>query len=37
MRRGFNIFWKFARIGERLSEYVALSCFAMAFYQLFLA
>eukprot|EP00051_Salpingoeca_urceolata_P030586 m.9177 g.9177 ORF g.9177 m.9177 type:complete len:72 (+) comp3428_c0_seq2:205-420(+) len=26
----FSIFWKFARIGERLSPYVALSCFMLA-------
>ena len=27
-------FWKFARIGERLSPYVALSCVAMAVHTL---
>ncbi|CAG84763.1 DEHA2A10604p [Debaryomyces hansenii CBS767] len=26
-----GVFWKFARIGERLSPYVAIGCFAMAF------
>ncbi|AOW31382.1 hypothetical protein MG5_06000 [Candida albicans P57072] len=26
-----SVFWKFARIGERLSPYVALGCFIMAF------
>ena len=30
-------FWKFARIGERLSPYVALSCVGMAFHTLFLS
>ncbi|ODV67056.1 DUF1242-domain-containing protein [Hyphopichia burtonii NRRL Y-1933] len=27
----FGVFWKFARIGERLSPYVAIGCFIMAF------
>ncbi|PAV58792.1 hypothetical protein WR25_11882 [Diploscapter pachys] len=31
-----GVFWKCARIGERLSPWVALSCFAMAFVVLFL-
>lgn len=26
----FGVFWKFARIGERLSPYVSLCCIAMA-------
>ncbi|KAG0146780.1 hypothetical protein CROQUDRAFT_62476 [Cronartium quercuum f. sp. fusiforme G11] len=26
----FGLFWKFARIGERLSPYVAMACIAMA-------
>ncbi|KAI5844116.1 transmembrane protein [Tricharina praecox] len=26
----FGVFWKFARIGERLSPYVSLCCFVMA-------
>eukprot|EP00048_Salpingoeca_helianthica_P021808 m.14522 g.14522 ORF g.14522 m.14522 type:complete len:73 (+) comp6443_c0_seq2:21-239(+) len=26
----FSLFWKCARIGERLSPYVAVACFAMA-------
>ncbi|CAN3354719.1 protein Kish [Diutina catenulata] len=26
-----GVFWKFARIGERLSPYVAIGCFIMAF------
>ena len=30
-------FWKFARIGERLSPYVALACVAMACHTLFLS
>jgi hypothetical protein len=30
-------FWKFARIGERLSPYVALACIGMAFHTLFLS
>ena len=30
-------FWKFARIGERLSPYVAVSCVAMAFHTLFIS
>lgn len=30
-----GIFWKFARIGERLSPYVALCCIAMGFSVLF--
>ena len=32
---GFSgIFWKSARIGERLSPYVAAMCMVMAFYVL---
>ncbi|EYC22072.1 hypothetical protein Y032_0018g3699 [Ancylostoma ceylanicum] len=31
-----GIFWKLARIGERLSPWVAVSCFCMAFVVLFL-
>ncbi|PAV87652.1 hypothetical protein WR25_15415 [Diploscapter pachys] len=31
-----GVFWKCARVGERLSPWVALSCFAMAFVVLFL-
>ncbi|ODV81228.1 DUF1242-domain-containing protein [Suhomyces tanzawaensis NRRL Y-17324] len=27
----WGVFWKFARIGERLSPYVAIGCFVMAF------
>eukprot|EP00035_Acanthoeca_spectabilis_P022147 m.442254 g.442254 ORF g.442254 m.442254 type:complete len:73 (-) comp18775_c0_seq1:219-437(-) len=35
-RNGYgSLFWKAARIGERLSPYVALSCFSMALYILF--
>ena len=30
-------FWKFARIGERMSPYVAVSCVAMAFHTLFIS
>ena len=30
MRRVFGIFWKCARIGERLSPYVSLCCIVMA-------
>ena len=26
-----GVFWKFARVGERLSPYVAIGCFIMAF------
>ncbi|KAK7633493.1 hypothetical protein IWX48DRAFT_536786, partial [Phyllosticta citricarpa] len=26
----FGIFWKFARVGERLSPYVSICCFVMA-------
>jgi len=26
----FGLFWKFARIGERLSPYVAIACVTMA-------
>ncbi|KAF2108160.1 hypothetical protein BDV96DRAFT_556582 [Lophiotrema nucula] len=26
----FGIFWKFARVGERLSPYVSLACVVMA-------
>ena len=29
-------FWKFARIGERLSPYVAVFCIGMAFHTLFI-
>lgn len=30
-RTGFKgLFWKFARIGERLSPWVAVACFCMA-------
>jgi len=28
--RMFGIFWKFARIGERLSPYVSICCVVMA-------
>ncbi|CAL2040874.1 unnamed protein product [Caenorhabditis brenneri] len=31
-----GVFWKCARIGERLSPWVAVSCFCMAFVVLFL-
>ncbi|KAJ1349418.1 hypothetical protein KIN20_004986 [Parelaphostrongylus tenuis] len=31
-----GVFWKLARIGERLSPWVAASCFCMAFVVLFL-
>ncbi|KAK9820478.1 hypothetical protein WJX72_010759 [[Myrmecia] bisecta] len=35
-RTGFRgLFWKAARIGERLSPWVALGCFAMGFTILF--
>ena len=35
-KHGFgSIFWKAARIGERLSPWVALGCLAMAFHTLF--
>ncbi|BES94235.1 Protein of unknown function (DUF1242) [Nesidiocoris tenuis] len=35
-KTGFlGIFWKFARIGERKSPYVAVSCVLMAFTILF--
>ncbi|SRR6266496_3787156 len=30
IRRVFGIFWKFARIGERLSPYVSICCLFMA-------
>ncbi|KAM0793113.1 hypothetical protein ACM66B_000592 [Microbotryomycetes sp. NB124-2] len=31
-KEGFlGVFWKFARIGERLSPYVALACVIMGF------
>ena len=30
-------FWKFARVGERLSPYVALFCIGMAFHTLFIS
>jgi hypothetical protein len=30
VRRMFGIFWKFARIGERLSPYVSICCVVMA-------
>ncbi|ORZ39607.1 transmembrane protein 167A, partial [Catenaria anguillulae PL171] len=31
-RDGFTgVFWKFARVGERLSPYVSLCCIIMAF------
>lgn len=30
-----GIFWKFARIGERLSPYVSVSCIVMALYLVF--
>ncbi|ODQ81507.1 hypothetical protein BABINDRAFT_170278 [Babjeviella inositovora NRRL Y-12698] len=29
-----GVFWKFARIGERLSPYVSICCILMAFSQL---
>ncbi|WKY03463.1 hypothetical protein Q1695_004875 [Nippostrongylus brasiliensis] len=31
-----GVFWKLARIGERLSPWVSASCFCMAFVVLFL-
>lgn len=31
-----GIAWKFARIGERLSPWVALSCLLLAFHMLFI-
>ncbi|CAI2351439.1 unnamed protein product [Caenorhabditis sp. 36 PRJEB53466] len=31
-----GVFWKCARIGERLSPWVSISCFCMAFVVLFL-
>merc|ERR1712226_194520 len=35
-KRGFvGIFWKFARIGERLSPYVGAACALAGFYTLF--
>ncbi|KAK9796689.1 hypothetical protein WJX73_000591 [Symbiochloris irregularis] len=35
-RRGFRgLFWKAARIGERLSPWVAIACFSMGFTTLF--
>lgn len=34
-KTGFSgIFWKSARIGERLSPYVCIACIVMAFYVL---
>jgi len=37
-KKGFlGTFWKFARIGERLSPYVAACCVAMAFHTLFIS
>lgn len=36
--QGFTgIMWKAARIGERLSPFVSLSCFLLAFHAVFLA
>ncbi|KAM3721893.1 Protein kish-A [Dirofilaria immitis] len=36
-KEGFlGVFWKCARIGERLSPWIALACFSMAFVVLFL-
>eukprot|EP01080_Neovahlkampfia_damariscottae_P002947 gene2947-4957_t len=32
-----GIFWKFARIGERLSPYISLSCLGMCIHILFFA
>jgi len=32
-----GIFWKCARVGERLSPYVALCCLYMAFHTLFIS
>ncbi|KAI3656036.1 hypothetical protein MP638_000934, partial [Amoeboaphelidium occidentale] len=34
-RAPFVIFWKFARIGERLSPYVSLCCIGMGMKLLF--
>jgi hypothetical protein len=34
-RRFRGLFWKFARVGERLSPWVALACLGMAFSILF--
>ncbi|VDO23074.1 Uncharacterized protein BM_BM354 [Brugia malayi] len=35
-KEGFlGVFWKCARIGERLSPWIALACFSMAFVVLF--
>uniref|UniRef100_A0AAF5Q2I3 Protein kish n=1 Tax=Wuchereria bancrofti TaxID=6293 RepID=A0AAF5Q2I3_WUCBA len=35
-KEGFlGVFWKCARIGERLSPWIALACFSMAFIVLF--
>lgn len=31
-----GLFWKFARVGERLSPWVAVACFCMAFSVVFL-
>jgi len=31
-----GIAWKMARVGERLSQYVALACFSMAIHLLFI-
>lgn len=31
----FGIFWKFARVGERLSPYVSLACIGMAVRTIF--
>lgn len=37
-KKGFlGTFWKFARIGERLSPYVALACVFMAVHCLFIS
>ena len=35
LRRFRGLFWKFARVGERLSPWVALACLGMAFSILF--
>ena len=35
-RRFKGLFWKFARVGERLSPWVAVACFCMAFSVVFL-
>ncbi|TLS26252.1 hypothetical protein PpBr36_04425 [Pyricularia pennisetigena] len=33
-KEGFmGIFWKFARVGERLSPYISICCFVMAIFE----